>query len=261
MRLLSSLQTAGRELGRGLLQLLYPKACWLCRDPLNEDVDAFCQRCAAALSKDGKATCPRCAATVGPFVSVDDGCAACRAESFAFDQVVRLGEYAASADSSEEHALLRVAILRCKHVAEQGLAEQLGRLWAVHAAEVLRRLSADVVVPVPLHWWRRWRRGYNQSEALAQALAEYLRVPCRPRWLRRIRATPMQTRQSPAVRRQNVRGAFRIAARVRLDGQTVLLVDDVMTTGATAHEAARALRAANPARIIVAVLARASLPR
>ena len=114
-----------------------------------------------------------------------------------------------------------------------------------------------MLVPVPLHWRRRWLRGYNQSEALAHGLAARLRLPCGSCGLRRIRATPMQTSQTLAGRRDNVRGAFAAAPNVRTAGKTVLLVDDVMTTGATASEAARALKAAGARRVVVAVLTRA----
>jgi predicted amidophosphoribosyltransferase len=109
----------------------------------------------------------------------------------------------------------------------------------------------------PLHWWRHWQRGHNQSEALARALARRLGVPCRPRWLRRVRHTPRQTQQPPSARADNVRGAFRARRGAPLAGTTVLLVDDVLTTGSTASEAARALRAAGAGRVVVAVLGRA----
>ena len=131
----------------------------------------------------------------------------------------------------------------------------MGAVWACHGIERLRSLQADVVIPVPLHWTRRWRRGFNQSELLAQALAARLGVKCPRGWLFRARPTPPQTRQTPPQRRENVRGAFRVRAETELRGKTVLLVDDVMTTGSTVHEAARALRTAQPARIAVAVLA------
>jgi ComF family protein len=135
------------------------------------------------------------------------------------------------------------------------LAELLSDLWAEHAATRLRDLGADVVVPVPLHWRRRWSRGYNQSEALARGLAARLGLPCRPRWLRRARFTPDQSRQTAAARRDNVRSAFWARPRAGLRQRCVLLVDDVLTTGSTASEAARALRAAGAARVVVAVLA------
>src|SRR5439155_26567449 len=101
---------------------------------------------------------------------------------------------------------------------------------------------------------RRWQRGYNQAAVLARALASGLQIPCDERRLRRVRATPLQTAVAPSARRDNVRGAFRAAADPRLRGQTVLLVDDVLTTGSTASEAARALKQAGVARVVVAVL-------
>jgi predicted amidophosphoribosyltransferase len=142
-----------------------------------------------------------------------------------------------------------------KHTSGEGIAEVLGNLWAEHAGPQLRALGAGVVIPVPLHWWRRLARGYNQSETLARSLATALHLPCHPRWLRRVRATPKQTQQTPAGRWDNVRGSFRARPRAALRGVSVLLVDDVLTTGGTASEAARALRAAGAARVVVAVLA------
>jgi ComF family protein len=233
-------------LAQGLLHLLYPGVCGACGRSLAPDQRHFCSSCRAALTADQHPTCPRCAATVGPFAHIAEGCPACRDSRYHFDRAVRLGPY---------QGLLRDLILRLKHAAGEALAETLGDTWAEHGGPRLRELGAQVVVPVPLHWWRRWTRGYNQSETLARALAARLRLPCRPGWLRRVRFTPQQTRQSPADRRTNVRGAFRARAGARLKGRTVLLVDDVLTTGSTCSEAARALRDAGAARVVVAVLA------
>jgi ComF family protein len=144
-----------------------------------------------------------------------------------------------------------------KHETGAGLAERLGELWAAHAQGRLRAIQAEAIVPVPLHWWRRWQRGYNQSEALADALATHLGIPCQRGWLRRIRLTLQQTQQTPHARRRNVRGAFRASNDCALRGRSILLVDDVLTTGSTASEAARALRKAGAAQVTVAVLARA----
>jgi ComF family protein len=239
--------SAGRELLRGVLQLVYPGVCAACHAPLAPDQDAFCPPCRAALTADPHATCPRCSSTLGPHTAADEsGCPRCRGTRFAYASVVRMGPY---------EGVLRDLVLRVKQPTGEQTAELLGRLWAAHLAPRLRPLKPTVVVPVPLHWWRRWRRTYNPSETLAHALAGALGVPCRPGWLRRIRATPMQTLQTPAGRAGNVRGAFRAARSARPAGQTVLLVDDVLTTGSTASEAARALTAAGAARVHVAVLA------
>ena len=235
----------GRQLGRGLLHLIYPACCHFCGCSLTAD-GPFCDACRSALFTDVSAACPRCAATVGPFAVIGGRCAQCRDEAFSFDAALRLGPY---------DGLLREAVLRLKNHAGEGMAELFGELWADYAGSAFRGLGVDALVPVPLHWRRRWRRGYNQSEAVAHGLSKRLRLPCRPAWLRRTRATPMQTSQTLAGRRENVRGAF--AAPLSLQGRNVLLIDDVMTTGATASEAARALCKAGAARVVVAVLARA----
>jgi ComF family protein len=243
---LTAVVHAGRTLTRGFLHLIYPGTCWVCGQFLAEEQAGFCESCRSALTHEPHPTCPRCASSVGPFVDLEGGCTRCRAESFAFDQSLRLGPY---------EGLLRDVVLRQKHAHGEGLAEIVGKLWAEHLGDRLRHLKADVVIPVPLHWRKHLTRGYNQSQAMARELAAALGIPCKPRWLRRIRHTQPQTEQTPAARRENVRDAFRARTGLSLQGKTVLLVDDVMTTGSTASEAARALKATRPARVIVAVLA------
>jgi ComF family protein len=237
-----------RTLLQGLLHLLYPGACHACQTPLPPGAGPFCPACRTALTVDPHPRCPRCAGNVGPFAHVADGCPDCRGASFHFDHVVRLGPYA-------EGHVLRDVVLRLKRASGEPLAERIGELWGECAGAKLRALGADVVVPVPLYWWRRWRRGYNQSEAVARPLAVRLGLPCDPSCLRRVRNTPDQKGQSRAARLDNVRDAFRARGRAAA-GRTILLVDDVLTTGSTASEAARALRRAGAARVVVAVLAR-----
>src|SRR5262249_20616204 len=144
--------------------------------------------------------CPRCAATVGPYAVHDGRCGACRNEALGFDASVRLGVY---------EGALQEAVLRIKNAWSEGLAELLGERWAEGEREKLRGLGAEVVVPVPLHWWRRLRRGYNQGAAVAHGLASRLGLPCRRWWLRRRRHTASQKELSAAERRANVQGAFR----------------------------------------------------
>jgi ComF family protein len=212
-----------------------------------ESAAEFCVACRAGLITDDACRCPRCAATIGAFINLEDGCNYCRSEKFAFDGVLRLGPYT---------GLLREAILRMKHPKGEMLADALGDLWVRERETELRGIGSEVVVPVPLHWRRRLSRRYNQSDALAQRLARRLGLPCVSGHLRRTQATPFQTRQTPAQRRENLRKVFR--AYGRLDGKTILLVDDVLTTGSTASEAAKALKKQGAGRVIVAVLARSS---
>jgi ComF family protein len=245
---LDRLTGAGRDFLAGLQHLVYPGCCLLCGRVLPEGEPHFCLVCRHDLFTDSSPSCPRCAGSIGPFAVFEGRCRACRDEQFAFEQVMRLGPY---------EGLLREVILRLKHQAGEGLAELLGECWADQAAAQLEALHVDAIVPVPLHWLRRWRRGYNQSAALGYGLSMRSRVPLQTSWLRRIRNTPEQTRQTPAGRKANVRGAFRVRRGAPVKGRNILLVDDVMTTGATANEAARALGEAGAGRVAVAVLARA----
>jgi ComF family protein len=246
--MLHRLRSFGRDLVRGLTDLLLPAACVGCDAPLPPDANGFCLRCRAALTADVGSACPLCAAAVGPFTALDGGCPNCRDAGLRFDAVDRLGTY---------DGLLRELILRIKYAAGESTAEQLGRFWSAEAGTRLAGLGVDLVAPVPLHWWRRVKRGYNQCDVLAEHLARRLRLPCRPRCLRRTRYTPFQSNRTTAERRANVAGVFRASTAGALRGRSVLLVDDVLTTGSTASEAARALKAAGAKRVVVAVLARA----
>lgn len=237
-----------QTLKQGFLQLLAPNTCWVCQRHLPEEATSFCAECRQALTEDAFPSCPRCGATVGPHVPLDKGCIHCAGESFAFAGVLRVGVH---------DGLLRETILRLKQPGAEDFAEAVAPLFAGRLAAKLGPIQPDLILPIPLHWLRYLQRGFNQSEILARALAEKLGKPCRPRLLRRIRRTPQQTTQTAAQRRENVKGAFAARSRTWLTGKTVLLVDDVLTTGATAHEAAKALRELRPLKVYVAVMARA----
>jgi ComF family protein len=143
--------------------------------------------------------------------------------------------------------------------------EDMDDLGAVLGAELARRLGPllaggafppgiDMVVPVPLHWWRRWRRGYNQAEILAEPLAQALALPVRTDVLVRRRAGRRQLGLSRRDRLRALAGCY--AARPGVRGRTVLVVDDVLTTGATLSACAAALRRAGAASVIGCVVAR-----
>ncbi|MFO0865361.1 MAG: phosphoribosyltransferase family protein [Gemmataceae bacterium] len=141
-----------------------------------------------------------------------------------------------------------------KRVGSESLAEGSPTCWRKVEWRIADRI--DVVVPVPLHWTRRWMRGFNQTDLIADRLANVLGASYRPRWLKRVRRTDLQTRQgSPQARKANVKNAFALTRWCEAKDKTVLLIDDVLTTGATAHEAAKALRSQKPAKILVTVLA------
>lgn len=236
------------EFARGVAQLVYPNACLLCAAP-EADASGFrhglCSECQRGVADDPFGTCPRCAATVGPHTDTSAGCVACRDQSFAFDRTFRLGPY---------DGRLRDAVLKMKSSGGEGLAEMMGRVAAEKHGSHLA--GSHAVVPVPLHWWRRWRRGYNQSAAVARELAAVLNVPCETGWLRRVTAGVQHAQPSATARRENIKGAFAAGSRASPAGKSVLLVDDVMTTGATVGEAARELHRAGATKVTVLVLAR-----
>lgn len=230
-----------KQLIRGVVDLVYPATCRLCHR-LTDSAD-FCASCRRKLLTDPYPTCPRCCSSVGPHTDVLGGCPHCRDEHFSFTRVFRVGPY----DSE-----LRALVVRAKW--NEDCAEAAALIFAEGIGCKLAGEQIDVVVGVPLHWHRVWHRKYNQSVLLARALAAKIGVPCWNRSLRRVKPTPPQTGLSGTARRQNVRGAFRAKSR-GLHGKSVLLVDDVLTTGATANAAAMALNAAGARQVIVAVMA------
>ncbi len=196
--------------------------------------------------------CARCGL---PFeISVDPGqaCGACLARSPAFDRARAALVYG---DVS------RKIILSLKH---QGRRDGLSTLagWMASAGGELLS-DADLIVPVPLHYFRLVRRGFNQSVWLAAALGRRTGVPVRLGLLKRIRSTPSQAGQSATGRRRNVQGAFKVPkrARKRIEGRRILLVDDVFTTGATAEACATALKKGGAAFVDVLTIARVVAPR
>lgn len=135
----------------------------------------------------------------------------------------------------------RALVHRLKYSDRLDLAEALGRMMARAGRELIE--SADVIVPVPLHRSRLWWRRFNQAMALASVVARIGTRPCDPFLLARVKRTQSQVGLTRAQRGDNLQGAFRVSVDVkpRLADQRVLLVDDVLTTGATANAAARAL--------------------
>jgi len=149
----------------------------------------------------------------------------------------------------------RATILLCKHGGRLRLLRHLAILMADEAPPDLMKEGWHTVVPVPLHWLRRWRRGFNQADVLARAIGRRYGLPVQRHCLARVRATPPQ-RGDAAARRRNVRDAFGVRRPQRIAGTRVLLVDDVFTTGATANACAAALRDAGAAAVGVFTLAR-----
>ena len=177
-----------------------------------------------------------------------DGCFRCGGRKVWFDETVAAGLYS---------GLLRELVLRMKRSEGDGLSLAMGELlWQRHG-DRLAALEADVVAPIPLHWRRRVVHRTNSAAVLAEVIARRLRLPLAERLLRRRRATVRQSELTPAQRWENVRRAFSVRAGYHLEKARVLVVDDILTTGATCSEAARTLRRAGAERVTAVVAARA----
>ena len=238
-----------RMIVRGIDDLIFPRQCLACEQPYADAgaIESFCPPCRTELFSDPNETCPRCSETVGPHVDTSNGCPSCRSESFAFESCFRLGVY---------DGPLRPVVLRMKQLEGEPLAEAIGRVWATVSHDQFHAVKANVIVPVPLHWRRKWTRGYNQSEAIARGISGELQIPILGNVLKRVRYTPIVAHRSRAERRENVKDAFFVMLNKKVNNFRVLLIDDVLTTGSTAHEAARVLKAAGAAQVTVAVIAR-----
>ena len=250
------------KLRRATLNLILPAACASCDAEFAEaPPDPSLPLCSACLDEielvDGP-SCRRCGAPVPRIgrngdmpvshVARPGGCARCRGRKLWFDETIAAGLYSTR---------LRDLLLRMKRVEGDGLSLAIGHLIWQQCAERLAAAKADVVVPIPLHWRRRLAHRTNSAAVVGEVLARQLQLPLAERLLRRLRHTKPQASVTPTQRWENVRRAFAVRGGYHLNDAQVLLVDDILTTGATCCEAARALRKAGAARITVVVAARA----
>jgi ComF family protein len=143
--------------------------------------------------------------------------------------------------------------MRLKYGRKVAVARTMARYMAPLIADAQ---SDPLLVPVPLHRVRLWQRGFNQSALVARELSRALKLRSDPRALRRLKRTPPLKGMSPLQRRRTVAGAFKVANKAAIAGQTVILVDDVLTTGSTAEACARALQRAGAARVELITWAR-----
>lgn len=226
------LGAAARTIADAVLSVLLAPACAACAQPLTAPTGGpVCAACWAAIVPLTPPVCVRCGDPLASWrlISVEHAqCPRCRRRDGFVSRARAIGPYEGS---------LREIVHALKYDGRRRVAPRLGRLLATAGDDILR--GADVVVPVPLHRSRRRARGFNQ----AAELAHHLGVPV-AHLLRRVRATPSQTDLPAARRHANVRGAFALARGASVSGATVVLVDDVSTTGATLEACARVLRQA-----------------
>ena len=289
------LAAAGRALARDGLQLVLPPACLACEAPTGS-VGTLCSKCWGKMDFITEPCCDRCGMPLP--VDTGAACADCRAREPAFDRARAaflyrgmgrdadrgVGQDLVLAFKMADRSYLTPKLAEWLHRAAMFLYRGMGRTadrdvgrylvltfkmadrsyLAPKLAEWLHRAAmplladTDLVVPVPLHRWRLFRRRFNQSAILARLLARQAGKAVAPDLLVRKRWTAPQTKLSRGERRRNLQGAFAVRRGRAADvaGRRVLLVDDVLTTGATASECASALKKAGVKSVYVATLAR-----
>jgi ComF family protein len=233
-------------MAKAALGLLYPPTCIACQAATGEP-HTLCATCWSGIRFIERPFCER----LGTPFAVDLGqpllSPAAIADPPVFGRARAVAEYEGTAS---------LLVHRLKYNDRLELARALGAMMTRAGAELLR--EADVIVPVPLHRWRLWRRRFNQAMALGRVVSSESGVACDPFLLARVKRTRRQVGLTKAQRQENLQGAFRVPAEAtaRLQGKRVLLIDDVLTTGATANAASRALLRGGAASVDILAFAR-----
>jgi ComF family protein len=228
-----------------MLDALFPPICLACRAATGAH-GALCPACWRAMRFIERPFCER----LGTPFEQDLGEGLLSPQAIADPPVFRRARAVARFEDGPARRLAH----RLKYSDRADLARPLGAWMARAGADVLA--DADVIVPVPLHRLRLWRRRFNQAAALAQGVAAASGKRFEPRWLERVKPTRSQVGLTREQRAQNMQGAFRAAAGTELRGARVVLIDDVLTSGATANAAARALLHGGAANVDLIVFAR-----
>jgi len=238
---LSALRGAARQ----IVDFALPPRCPGC-GAITQEQHRFCLACWQSLDFLGDPCCARCGLPFEYSSGVDAECGACLAHPPEFD---RLRAAVAYGD------VARGVALKLKYSGRPGVAETLAHFMQRHLVGGERDA---LIVPVPLHRWRIWKRGYNQSALVASALSRRSGLAAELSILKRVKATPPLRGMGRRQRADTMRGAFKVDAAKgsTLVGRTVILVDDVYTTGATANACAKALRRAGAAQVNILCWAR-----
>jgi ComF family protein len=233
------------RIGRAVVDGVLPPRCLSCGETV-ADPDALCARCWRGMTFFAPPWCAACGVPFPHPMGEDAVCGECARERRSWDRARAVLRY-------DRHS--RRLVLGLKHGDRTHVARAFGRWMHRAGSEILA--GADLLVPVPLHWTRLFQRRYNQAALLAQAIRSAGGPPVAADWLVRRRRTPMQGHLGAAARERNVRSAFAMRPGRSLAGRRVVVIDDVLTTGATVDECARVLKRAGAASVGVLTLARA----
>jgi len=242
---LGRLASGVRAIFRVAVDVGLPQLCASCREPVGSD--GLCPACWSNLSFIAPPYCER----LGIPFAYDPGPGVLSMEAITDPPAYRRARAAVRFDD-----VARALVHALKYGDRLDLAPMMGR-WMATAGRSLTA-EADAIIPVPLHWRRYWARRFNQSALLAETIAKASQVPLVLGALRRVKATPQQVGLSQSARALNVQGAFRVSpsGKAAVTGRRLILVDDVITTGATIDSCARALLRAGAAEVNVLTFAR-----
>ncbi|MCR4409390.1 MAG: ComF family protein [Candidatus Saccharicenans sp.] len=228
---------------------VFPSFCRLCGRTLEDPGQKIvCGHCLDRVEFHHGPVCPVCGRFYHQPAASGHLCGHCLERPEPFSRHRSLGPYAGR---------LKEIILLFKYKECEALGRVLGQMAYDRLATDGLFAGLDFIVPVPLHRKREKRRGFNQADLLGRALSDLSGVPLLPRVLIKVRYTPAQVSLEAAERESNLRGAFGVRKAGRIDGRTILLVDDVFTTGSTLRECAAELRRAGAREVRALTVARA----
>ncbi|MDP8262292.1 MAG: ComF family protein [Candidatus Ancaeobacter aquaticus] len=237
-----------QDYGKSFLDIFYPRHCLLCSDPLSFGEELICPTCSRAVIFTKDPFCKKCARPLVVSVGGRDGCYTCKSEKLPFEQLIALGIYEGD-------------LKKCIHALKFEKKEYISKWFSDALVSFIESYSInirnyDCIVPVPMHPLRKKERGFNQAELIARSLSKKLQIPYARGVLKRVKIGEVQSGLNKKKRQQNVEDAFVVTSPDVIKNNTVLLVDDIYTTGATVQSAARLLRVNGARKVSVCVLAR-----
>lgn len=247
------------QIKRKFISFVYQPACCFCNDPIaTPDLDfasseiqsIVCSDCYSDVVLSQLDRCYFCGTEIHPLNPFGSRCKACRSWNSKFERVFAIGKY---------RDRLKETIIEIKRNSDETRAFQLGKLLGELADKFEIMDEIEVVVPVPSYWQRRWsRNGMHVAGVVSEGFCRVTGRQKLPNCLKCIRNTKKQSKLRPNQRIQNVRNAFKINPKYSVKNKAILLLDDVMTSGATVNECTKVLLEAGAASVFVAVAARAS---
>jgi len=239
-----------RKAAENFLGLVFPNRCVICDRPMDPSRRSpVCLVHAREIVAVEPPVCSKCGRKMSAESVEELVCARCRAMKLHYDAGYSTHAYTET---------LRELIHLFKYRKRRYLRSFLGGLVLDYVRGHAGTISYDAIVPVPLHWRRHWRRGFNQAAHLAGPLSKNLRIPILKRSIKRVRHTRPQVGLPAEQRRDNIKNAFKVTRPEKVAGKKLFVIDDVITSGATLNECARVLKKAGASEITILTLSHPS---